>query len=344
MTRHARRFLAVAAATALLIVSGCSDNGDNNGSDNGDDPPALDEVTYLTGFGAFGREAFAWVALDKGFFEEEGIAATIEPGQGAGDNVALVTSGQAQFAQADFTGAMILWGEGVSQDFTVVGAVHQRTLTGIMSLEGEDISTPTDLEGKTIGDLVPGSVNYLLFPTYANLAGIDESTVTWESALPPDLPGLLAEGAVDAVGQFMVGQPLIENAAGGRQAVTLPYSDFITDLYGGVLITSKQLADEDPDLVERFTRALLRGLEYSIQNPEETGEILVQYREEQNAEVAAREVELLAAYVRPLSPGQPFGVLEEQRVAQSIAVLEAAGAIPAGITPAELVRFELVPH
>jgi NitT/TauT family transport system substrate-binding protein len=341
MMRYARSFLAVAAA-AMLVVSGCTSDGAGNQTDddNGDRP--LDEVTYLTGFGAFGREAFAWLALDKGFFEEEGIAATIEPGTGAGDNVAFVTSGQAHFAQADFTGAMILWGGGTSQDFTVVAAVHQNTLTGIISLEGNDISTPTDLEGKTIGDLVPGSVNYLLFPTYANLADIDESTITWENAPPQDLAGLLAQGQVDAVGQFMVGQPLIEGVS-GRQAVTLPYSDFITDLYGGVIITSKQLADEDPDLVQRFTRALLRGLEYSIANPEETAEILIKYRDDQNPEWAAGEAELLGAYVRPLLPGQPFGVLEEQRVAQSIAVLEAAGAIPAGITPADLVRFDLVP-
>jgi NitT/TauT family transport system substrate-binding protein len=342
MTRFARRFLAVAATAALLVTAGCSGEA---GPDNSEDPDdvTLDEITYLTGFGAFGREAFAWVALDKGYFEEEGIAATIEPGQGAGDNVALVTSGQADFAQADFTGALILWGQEASQDFTVVGAVHQRTLTGIISLEENGISSPADLENATIGDLVPGSVNYLLFPTYANLAGIDASTITWENAPPQDLPGLLAAGTVDAVGQFMVGQPLIE-AAAQRPATTLPFSDYITDLYGGVLITSKRLADEDPDLVQRFTRALLRGLQYSIENPEETGEILVRYREEQRAEVAAAETELLAAYVRPLAPGDAFGSLDEQRVAQSIAVLEGAGAIPAGIIPADLVRFDLAPR
>ena len=297
----------------------------------------------MTGFGAFGREAFAWVALDKGFFEEEGIEATIEPGRGAGDNVALVTSGQAQFAQADFTGATLLWGQGVSQDFTAFAAIHQRTLTGIITLAGNDIQVPTDLEGKIVGDIVPGSVNYTLFPTYAELAGINAEEVTWQNAPPQDLPGLLAQDKVDAIGQFMVGQPLIENAAQGREVITLPYSDYLTDLYGGVLITSKELADEDPDLVQRFSRALLRGLEYSVENPEETGEILVKYQEEQNAEVAAREVELLAAYVRPLSPNEPYGVLDGQRVAQSIAALEAAGAIPAGITPEDLVRFDLAP-
>src|SRR5690606_6795653 len=256
-----------------------------------------------------------------------------------GDNVALVTSGQAQFAQADLTGAMLLWGQEASQEFTVVAAVHQRTLTGIMTLEGNEIDSPADLEGKTIGDIVPGSVNYILFPAYARLAGIDPDEVNWENAPPPELPGLLAQGRVDAIGQFMVGVPLVAAAAEGREVISLPYSDYLTDLYGGVIITSQQLAQDDPDLVQRFTRALMRGLEYTIENPQEAGEILVKYEPEQNAEVAAAEVELLANYVRPLAPSEPFGLITEERVAQSIAVLEAAGAIPAGITPEDMVRF-----
>ena len=341
MRRHTRRFFVGAVASAMLLLGSCSNADDDGGNASGNEP--LDEVTYLTGFGAFGRESYAWVALEKGYFEEEGIAATIQTGTGAGDNVALVSSGQAQFAQVDLTGAMLLWGQEASQEFTVVAAIHQRTLTGIMTLEGNDIDSPTDLEGKTIGDIVPGSVNYTLFPTYAQLAGIDPDKVTWENAPPQELAGLLGSGRVDAIGQFMVGVPLVAAAAGGREVISLPYSDYRTDLYGGVIITSKQLAQDDPDLVQRFTRALLRGLEYTIENPQEAAEILVKYQPEQNPEVAAAEVELMANYVRPLSPGEPFGLITEERVAQSIAVLEAAGAIPAGITPQDLVQFDLVP-
>src|SRR5690606_819059 len=98
MRRHTRRLSVGAASAAMLLLGSCSDGGGNGGTSP--DGEALDEVTYLTGFGAFGRESFAWVALEKGYFEEEGIAATIQRGTGAGDNVALVTSGQAQFAQA----------------------------------------------------------------------------------------------------------------------------------------------------------------------------------------------------------------------------------------------------
>lgn len=342
MRRYARRFFAVTAVTALLTAAACTGDDDSaNGETNGEEV-VLDEVTYLTGFGNFGREAFAWVALDKGYFEEEGLDVTIEIGQGAGDNVGLVTSGQAEFAQADFTGLMLLWGEEAARDFVAFATVHQRTLTGIMALESSGITGPEDLEGRTVGDFLAGSVNYFLFPTYAELAGIDASQVEWENAPPQELAGVLAGGVVDAVGQFMVGQPLIENV-GGEPAVTLPYSDYLTDLYGAVLITSTEIAESDPDMVQRFSRALLRGLEYSVDNPGETGEILAQYQDAQPAEVAAAEAELLEAYVRPLNPGEPFGVLDEQRVAQSIAVLEAAGAIPAGVVPEDLVNFDLTP-
>jgi NitT/TauT family transport system substrate-binding protein len=342
MTRQLRR-LTVAAATVLLLASACASNGGSEGDGNGDlVEPA--RVTYLTGFGTFGREAYAYVALDKGYFTEESIEVDIQPGGGTIPNITQTVEGVADFALADFTGVLLAYGgDLVPRDFRVVAAVQQQTVFSIIALEGSGITSPRDLEGKLIGD-GPGSFGPLLFPAYANLAGIDADLVTIDNNIQPqNLPASLASGAVDAIGQFLLGKPTIE-AASGRTAIVLPFSDYLRDLYGISLVTATETAENDPELVQRFTRALLRGLQYSIENPEETGEILVRYREEQRAEVAAAETELLAAYVRPLAPGDAFGSLDEQRVAQSIAVLEGAGAIPAGIIPADLVRFDLAPR
>jgi NitT/TauT family transport system substrate-binding protein len=98
-----------------------------------------------------------------------------------------------------------------------------------------------------------------MFPVYAKAAGLDPASVRFVPAAPPALPQLLASGQVDGIGQFVVGRPLIEAAARGRKAVVLPYGDLVPDLYGNVVVTSKDLAARNPALVRRFTAALLKG-------------------------------------------------------------------------------------
>lgn len=339
MPAFSRRLTAAVAVAALVTAASCSNDGEDGGQDNNSSEP--DQVTYMTSFGNFGRDAYAWVALEKGFFEEEGIEVEILPGLG-GENLVHLTTGQADFVVSSINSALFTASEDESHGFTMLAAIYQNTLAGLMTLEENEIESPADLEGKTLADAA-GSVVLTLFPTYADLAGIDADSVTIQTAQPQELPGLLAGGSADVIGQFAVGEPLIENAADGREAVYLPYSDYLTDLYGVMLYTTKEMTEQNPDLVERFRDALLRGLEYALEHPDETGEILAKHDETANAEVAAEEVRLLEPYVRPLEPGAPLGVIDRDRVARSIALMEAAGAIEPGLTPESLVSFDFVP-
>jgi len=336
--RRLKRALAIVAVATALVATGCGSDESKGSEGSG----KKDQVTYLTGFGAFGRESYAWVAKEKGFFAEAGIEISIKPGAGTGGNLQQIAAGQAQFAPVDFTGALLQFGSGKAKDFTAVAAIHQRTLAAVITLEGNGITTPKDLEGKQVAD-APGSVVQMLFPTYAKLAGVDSSKVKWISALPPQLPATLATGKADAIGQFVVGKPTIEAAAQGKKAVVLPYSDHLGDLYGNSLVTAAKLAKDNPDLVKRFATALLKGLQYAVDHPKEAAEILVKSQPTQKVEPAAAELELMAAYVRSSGAGAAVGALDSQRVARSIAILQGAGAIPAGVTPEQIVNFDLVP-
>jgi NitT/TauT family transport system substrate-binding protein len=141
----------------------------------------------------------------------------------------------------------------------------------------------------------------------------------------------------------VVGKPSIEFVAKPKKAVVLPFSDHLGDLYGNSLVTQSKLAKDKPDLVKRFTTALLKGLEYSIDNPKEAAQILVKNQPTQKVEPAAAELELMAAYVRSSGSGAAVGALDSQRVARCIALLQGAGAIPDGLTPEQVVNFDLVP-
>ncbi|MEU9507507.1 ABC transporter substrate-binding protein [Micromonospora sp. NPDC048170] len=339
MRRLTRTVAAAALATALALVSGCS--GDSDSGAKGGNGGALEKVTYLTSFGNFGRDSYAWVAKEKGFFKEAGFDVDIKPGQGTGAVIQQIVGGQAQFGPIDLTGGLLQLGGGQAKDFVAVAAIQQRTMAAIATVEGKGIASPKDLEGKKLAD-TPTSVVRNLFPTYARMAGVDASKVTWVNGDAQALMGMLGTGTVDGIGQFVVGQPTIETVT-KQKAVMLPYSNVMQDLYGNVLITSSKLAKEKPEMVKRFTAALMKGLDYALTNPQEAGELLKKNVDAANPTAAAAELQLMAGYVRSSNSGTQLGTLDSGRVAKSIAILQGAGALKENITPDQIIDFSLAP-
>jgi NitT/TauT family transport system substrate-binding protein len=343
-TLSRRALGAGAVAAGVALATGCA-SGDSQRRPAGE---RRDRVTFLTTFGSQGRDAYSYVAAEKGFFAEAGIDVDIQPGKAGAFNHQQLVAGKADFATVDAAGAMVRYATGADISFAVLAAVHQLTLVGIVTLEGGRISTPTDLAGKTLGT-IKGAVPETLFPAYAKLAGFDARSVRWRYAADPAaLNTLLAAGSIDGAGLFVVGTPGVEAAAAAAKkpakALVLPYSQYLTDLYGAVLIAQRSTIDANPDLVRRFTTGLLRGLEYAVTNPQEAGEIMAK-RAGQKAPVAAREMELSKPYVIAAGASK-VGVLDEARVARMVASLEGNGLIPQGSNPTlpgKLVRFDLAP-
>lgn len=319
---------------AVLAVTGCGSTADNSGTKQ--------KINYLTSFNTFGRDAYVYVAQEKGFFDQAGLDVTITPGTGSVDVLKLVAGGRADFGIADFTATAITVAK-EKLPVTSIAAIHQKSLAAIVALEGSGIAKPADLVGKKIGDQ-PGSTNQVMFPVYAKAAGIDPAKVEFVPSAPPALPQLLAAGQVDGIGQFVVGKPLIEAAAKGKKAVVLPYGDLVPDLYGNVLVTSKDFATNKASTANAFMSALLRGLEYSIEHPDEVGPILKKYQPTQDAGVASAEMKLMAPYVRPDGYSGRVGGLTSARVEKIIQTLVDAGAVPNGsLKPDDLASFGATP-
>jgi NitT/TauT family transport system substrate-binding protein len=332
-----RRSAIALLAVIALAVSGCNAS---SASQNGDS--ADEKVSYLTSFNTFGREAYAYVALEKGYFKDAGLDVTIRPGSGTVDVLKLVAGGQADYGIGDFTATLITLAN-QKLPVTTVGMIHQRSLAAIVALDGGRIKEPADLVGKQIGDQ-PGSTNQVMFPVYAKAVGIDADKVKFIPSAPPALPQLLVSGKVDGIGQFVVGTPLIEKAANGRKAVVLSYGDKVPDLYGNAIITRTDLAKDHPDKVQKFTAALFKGLQYAIDHPEEAAQILKKHEPTQDVAVATAELKLMAPYVKPEGFSGPLGAVDDARVDRIIKALVESKAVPAGsITTAQVVDDALAP-
>lgn len=319
-SRSRRPFRVLALEVVGLLVLSLALGAAASAQSSATKRSAADKITYLTSFGTFGRDAYAYVARENGYFEDAGLDVTIKPGSGSVDNMKLLAAGQADFAPVDVT-ALVLSRSNEGLPVKLVALVHQTTLSAILVLKESGIATPKDLEGKTIADL-PGSTIRNVFPLWAKKVGIDASKVSFVPATPPSLPTLLASKKVDGVGQFTVGKPLFQAAAGGKPIVAFPYEKVLPGFMGIGLVAADSTIAKNPELVRRFTAALLKGLKWSIDNPGRAGAILNKAVPLQDPKVAADELKIMKRFVQtPVTRTKGLGFVDPKRVASTISIV-----------------------
>ena len=135
------------------------------------------EVHFILDFMPDGFHAPFYVALDKGFFTEEGLTVKISRGYGSGDTVLKLAAGQYDIGLAAI-GSLIT--ARANENAAVKGIMLYLTrdmLTIWVRDEGK-ITSPKDLEGKTLST-TPGNGHFVMFPAFAKGVGFDASKVKW---------------------------------------------------------------------------------------------------------------------------------------------------------------------
>ena len=305
------------ALAVVLLATLVSAGGAQSGTGQ-----ATTQIDYATSFGNFGRDSYVYAAIERGFFREAGFDVKVTPGPGSLDNIRLVAAGRLDYAPVDI-GALVVAKAQESLPVKVVAVVHQNTLSAIFTLEESNITQPRQLEGKSFADS-PASTVRVLFPIYAKKAGFDPSRVTIRDAAPPALPALLAAKQVDAIGQFTVGKPLVSRAAGGKAIRAFRYSSVMPNMLGIGIIASEEKLRTRPGEVRAFTRALLRGLAWSIDNPGAAGANLNKHVPLADAVVAAQELRIMRQFVRNRQTrqrGYGIGYIDLNKVASTISIV-----------------------
>ena len=282
----------------------------------------LETIKYATSFGAFGRDAFVYVAIEKGYFRDAGFDVQVVPGLGS-DNARLLASGQIDYAGSETTGNMV---GRVSGGFPVkiVAVTSQATQAAIATLVESGITSPKGLEGKTLADL-PSSIVIRLFPFYAKRAGIDASKVKIVPGTPQTLPSLLATGRTDAIGQFTVGVPTLVKAAGGRQVRTFKYSQYLKGLLGNAIVTTDDRIKNRSDEVRAFTGAILKGLNYAVHNPGESGYMMQKHVPITDPVAAANELRILKFFVEnKCTRKNGIGYIDVQKIKSTASIVRNA--------------------
>jgi len=298
-----KKIIALILAALILAASlaGCSSK--RNESNGQTITVMLDWVPNTNHTGLF-------VALANGYFEEEGIEVDIkERGQDA--SLVVVGQGRADFgiaAQEQVTCARTAENP---QPVVAVAAILQRNTTGYMSLASENILTPRDFEGKVNGhNNMPTGLP--IIETLMRLHGADPST----------LRSVAHGGAIDAIHllESEIDIVLVFRGWTGIQAelhgidvnyVMIGEEDERFDIYTPIIISNESFLRQNPDAARKFMRAVSRGYEFAVSNPQEATEILHQYTPETDIELLRRSILYLSEFYTD-SNGR-FGHMREDR-------------------------------
>ncbi|NPA91061.1 MAG: ABC transporter substrate-binding protein [Chloroflexi bacterium] len=240
---------------ALLVLTGC---GRGTPTRTG-----TEHVVLALGYIPSVQFAPFYVAQDKGFFAEEGLEVEFRHGFET-DFLKLVAAGEIPFVVA--SGEEVILGRSRGLPVTYVAQWYTRFPVAMFALAEKGFTSPKDIEGKTLGIPGPFGATYIGWKALVYAVGIDEDRVKVES-IGFTQAAAVSEGKVDAAMDYIANGPVRLRLAG--QEVTLfPVSDYI-DLPSNGLVTSDKMIRERPDLVTRMTRAMLRGIRYTLDHPDE---------------------------------------------------------------------------
>ncbi len=234
-----------------------------------------------------------YVAKANGYFEKNGVDVTIMSPSETTDGLKLAAAGTVDLAVSYEPQTIIAASQGL--DLRVVGHLVDHPLTTLMFLEGKGISTPSDLEGKTIGYTVPGLMD-LLFAAFASLNNVKEYTpVNVGFTILPSL----AAGKVDAVmGPFKTYETVAMAQHGYKSGYFELERHGIPDYEELIFVCGKKvLADKSKaKAVEGFVRAIEQAMDYTGSHPGEALKIYLDQVPEADTATETQAFELTRPY------------------------------------------------
>ena len=225
-------------------------------------------VRFLNDWKWEGQAAPLLLAADAGYFAEEGLDVTLDPGTGSVAALPKVASGEYDFGSADIN-SLIRWRvENPDVDLRAIYIIYNAPPFAVIGRPSLGVTGPLDLEGHVLG--APSADGaFAQWPAFVRANGILADRVTIEDVGFPVREPMLASGDVDAITGFsftsVIG--LEERGVPPEDISLMLMSDFGLDLYGNAIVVNPEFADANPGAVRAFLRAAIRGYQETIRNP-----------------------------------------------------------------------------
>lgn len=251
-------FALLALLAPLLVACG--------GSDGGDDEEFKIGLSFIPNI----QFAPFYVALEKGYYADEGLDVTIR--NHSQDLFGALVSGDEDMIFAG--GDEMLQARANDIPIVYVAEVFTTYPVSLVVPADSEVQAPADIAGHSVG--IPGEygATYIGLLALLSSAGLEKNDVEIMSIGFTQAAALLA-GDVDSVVGYSNNEP-IQLAAAGMQVRTFPVADEQPLISNGLGALQETL-DDNPDAVRGAIAATLKGVQYTIDHPDEALEISKKY-------------------------------------------------------------------
>jgi NitT/TauT family transport system substrate-binding protein len=225
---------------------------------------AMDKITVAGWSKPITEVTQLLVEEDKGFFKANGIELAYVPGNGGGDAIRNILTGQAEVAFTDPGSFFSALDKG--EKLRAIYDIYPQNVFNVVSLKSSNIHHPADLKGKKIGvySLSSGTRQNLL--VLLHQAGLSESDVTIVVTGLLNFAPLL-QGQVDATAATDTGL-LVGKRKGLGDVNVMEVRNYL-NVSSDLFVVREQVFQQKKAALRRFLAGYRQSAAWMIANPEE---------------------------------------------------------------------------
>jgi len=256
-----RRVLRIAGLLcALLTLAGCgllgvdsSDQGSSRKSAGSPEKTKI-KIAMLPTMDAVPL----YLAMDSGYFAEEGLEVTPVTAASGQDCVNKLVSGDVDLAFSSYTPFFLAKSKAADIKLVADATSGAPGYAMVVTMPNSPIKTIRDMAGRRVAITARYTMSHLLVESQLKVNGVDSSTIRWDEVPFPQMADRLAKGQIDAA---LLVEPFLQQAAKSIGAyplfdtVTGPTADIPLTGYGA----TGKFVGANPRTIEAFQRVMKRA-------------------------------------------------------------------------------------
>lgn len=279
-----------------------------------------------------------YVALEKGWYREEGLDVSIYSGGPDVSALELVSAGKRDFGIAVLPDLIVAVEQGKS--VISISQIQQNSGLQLITRKNSGIAGPKDFVGKKIGVwLGSREVQFrtLMAQQHIPLKRLEIISQGWN--MQPFIDGLLDVASSMSYNEYY---SLMEAGVKESDLNVIDYSDYNLDFPGDVLFTSKKMIKNSPDICSKMVRATLRGWRYAIDHQIEAVDIILRYG---NSKVLKRgHQRKMMIEIARLVEDRQFGKIDHSKLVRLINRLRRYNILKKPLRPNDIFTSDFILH
>jgi NitT/TauT family transport system substrate-binding protein len=249
---------AVAVACAALGLAACGGDDDDGGGSPAEGPTTL-KVQETAGV----PSAFVDFAIHKGFFDRQRLKIRLEASQGGAATVPSLMSGDIQVGGSNVVSLLLAAGRNLPIKAIAPGTSAQQSGKDFGALivnRDSKLRRAQDLAGKRIAVNTLNNIAEVVVKASLEKEGVDVSGLKLVELPFPEMQAALDKRQVDAA--FTIEPFLTTSVQKGVRVINYCYVATRPRLQVGAYAVTRQYAQENPDVVKRYQRAVADNAAY----------------------------------------------------------------------------------